>query len=280
VKTKPAHDFVTIGKLHPFGYLDIQQATGETVVDTLGRNHLVVPCCGLLNLIVRAEYPSIQYYVNDIAYLLQQKHGIGHYPSFFVNCSDRGTGWDLHAETTFVFLGRLWKDSRMTGLLQMSYAPDMSAFNRVERQFATVHDNLVDVIANDKINGVIPKDSLGKKQLMDEAVARVCKLENRKPDKIHCIGEHGYSLYNDLAEWRLFFDKSRKSWDDADRLKAELYQFLVKHAKRCEDFLLFYPCTSADCQHCVDLRANTGCPALLKQLDFQGMLRICDYLHV
>jgi hypothetical protein len=147
----------------------------------------------------------------------------------------------------------------------------MSAFNRVERTFARVHDNLVDVVAEDTINGVVPKDDEGKNQLLDKAAKLVCELENRSKN-IAAIIDPGFVKYADLEEWREFFKKPKSNWNDSDRLKCELYLFLVKHAKRLEDILLFYPCTSSDCDHCVELRSNTRCPKLMQQLDFQGII--------
>jgi hypothetical protein len=91
-------------KLHPFGYLEIEKCKGEIYQDTFDRKHVNIPYGGQLNLIVRKGYPNIEYYVNDIIFLLDKKRiSDGFFPSFLVNCSDRGTGWDLHAETTFIF---------------------------------------------------------------------------------------------------------------------------------------------------------------------------------
>lgn len=78
-----------------------------------------------------------------------------------------------------------------------------------------------------------------------------------------------------MDEWKGFFGKSRSKWDTNDRGKGELYRFFVKHCIRMEDFLLFYPCLDPICAHCVEIRAHTTCPNLLKQLDFQGGSFFC-----
>lgn len=180
----PAHDFVTIGKIRPYGYLELKNSsTGSRYNDILGRTHVLVPHEGHLNIYLRASHPNIQFYLNDIIYSLKKKYGDS-VPSFIVNCSDRGTGWDLHSELTFVFFGRYWKDAKLTGLVQMSPAEHMSAFNKIEREFSSFHDHLSGVVANDKLNGVVPTDSEQKGKLLDEAMDLVCELENGR--KISC----------------------------------------------------------------------------------------------
>jgi hypothetical protein len=181
----PSHDFVTIGKIRPYGYLELSHShsSDDSYEDVLGRSHILVPHNGLLNVFLRKEHPTIEFYLNDIAYLLRKKLENSR-PSFVVNSSDRGSGWDLQSESTFVFFGRYWKDSKLTGLVQMSPAENMSAFNKIERHFSSFHDHLGGVVANDKIDGVIPKDSDGKNKLLDDAMKLVCELESEF--KINC----------------------------------------------------------------------------------------------
>lgn len=271
----PPHDFCTIGHIHPYGYLEVRksqtEAPSKIVKDVMGREHIDVPHSGNLQLILRSESPNIQYYINDIVYLLKKN---GPPPSFFVNCSDRGSGWDLHAETTFIFFGRMWKDLNMTGLCQMSTAEGMSAFNKIERKFSQVHDNLCGVEANDKIDGQIPKkrEHEARNQLLNEAMNLVCEIENRTD--LVCEKEHSYKLYDDLEEWKQFFNDNSKIEDRDERKKQKVstYNFLVNHAIRTEDFLLFFVCLSTKCEHCQQVRKNTRCPLLMDQLDYQGIL--------
>jgi hypothetical protein len=109
------------------------------ILDTLKRLHVLTPHTGFLKVVSRAVryHPSTPMtHANDLHDLLKDD------VAFVMAIVDGGSDWSVKSLITLLFMGRLWRDKNLDGLILTSFCAGLSAFNPIEHFWAVLSRSL------------------------------------------------------------------------------------------------------------------------------------------
>ena len=116
--------------------------------DKQGRNHIKFPRTGTLHMFNRATRfwkSSTVNHANDLVAILQPAiESSGKKAVLLV--TDNGSDWSPKSPKVFLNMGRIWRDLRLSVLVQTTYAAGHSSLNMIEHGWAPVSGNLVGVV--------------------------------------------------------------------------------------------------------------------------------------
>ncbi|XP_070560361.1 uncharacterized protein [Ptychodera flava] len=298
----PDHDFPNPGYLiTSAGYMLLQQSDAVPAMcrDDIGREHYNFPRSGPMTVVNRVDsfQPcNIVAHISDLAPLIRQER-----KPIVCGVLDGGSDYNVNFATNIVYYMRLWRDLKLDALILTSFCPGFSAFNMIERGWATLSKKLAGVTLPDRLDGDdsspfarrnrMTKQERRKKEakVFDKAMELLCRYWSNTE-------HHGFPVstrYEKCSEDvpRLFNDYERVHHlvqqagvreirrPENNDVREEL-DFTIQHVEKQIGTIVFCKCTREDCHHCssnpviateaVTFLCNTGLPAPVPSEDAEG----------
>eukprot|EP00117_Sycon_ciliatum_P043397 scpid28652/ scgid31427/ len=240
-------------------------------VDKLGRLHVNYPRTGRLHVVNRASkfhQSNAQAHANDLSKIVKQEKFLRGQQSLCLT-TDNGPDYSMKSLQTFLYIGRLWRDSDLDVLIQTSYAPGHSAHNMIEHAWAPISRKLAGVTlpitleGEDKPpcqqSGLNSSEREEKEvEVFDNAIRMLNPYWNDKLYDTFPISSRGIPAkdrpapYDDAQPVAAFNEAGIREIESKPELKAiqaEL-QFFAKHSVRSTSLLQFCKCADSACGHC------------------------------
>lgn len=247
----------------------IRQSHGTShQVDKVGRLHYECARSGPVYIFCRSVlfHPSSAFtHKEDLCELADIAMSEG--KSILTVVVDGGPDWTFKSMTTFIAMGRVWKNKNLDGLFLVTYAPGQSKYNPIERQWASRSRNLSGVTFKACLPGE-DKPPSQQRDLTDEERSRKQAAVHNMAIAELCTFWHG-QRYNDYPvtaipnrcehegclpeekEVHEFLSAGvRKLRELEYRPLVAEFQFLMHHACRSHYQLGFLKCSSELCSHC------------------------------
>ena len=245
---------------------------GSTTTDSMGRTHIPYGRTGdvyVYNRAAKFHNSSAMIHSNDLTEILKEVRDKNPKKNSVLLVSDNGPDWNPQSLQTFLYMGRLWRDSNLDCLMLTTYLPGFSRFNMIEHAWAPLTKALTSVTLSNHLPGEkAPAEQAGftREQTQEkESVvfdAAIDLLNNywalTYDDKyyVHSRKVDCQSVpkpYNDKEPSYAFLMKSgiqQLGIDPDYRERRKELQFLYMHAVTRSYQLEFYKCSDETCDHC------------------------------
>ncbi|XP_070555394.1 uncharacterized protein [Ptychodera flava] len=296
------HDFPNPGYLiTPAGYMVLTPQIDQPnfTTDDLGRRHIGFPKSGPIRVINRVESfrpVNVIAHITDISLLHHQS------PSPIVTAVlDGGSDFNVNFITNMFYYARLWRNLSLDALILTSFCPGYSAYNMIERGWATLAKKLAGVILSDKMPGESQSPFAQRNTLnAEERRSKEAQVFNDAMTALNSywnnVKHNGFPVLSTSEEcdgevYRLFTDYQRvhrlvqqagakeiRQTENQDIF--EELQFMFRHIDKRIGTVILAKCKDDFCEHCtshpieateaMELIQGDGIPAPIPSRTHEG----------